>query len=67
MNNYFENRKARRRTLSLLIAGALAASLPIEVLAQAGAREVRIGYQKYGTLTLLKGAARWKSASPKKV
>jgi sulfonate transport system substrate-binding protein len=57
MNNYFENRKARRRTLSLLIAGAVAASLPLEVLAQAAApaREVRIGYQKYGTLTLLKG------------
>jgi sulfonate transport system substrate-binding protein len=54
--NYFKNRQARRRTLALLIASAFAATLPIGALAQAPAsREVRIGYQKYGTLTLLKG------------
>jgi sulfonate transport system substrate-binding protein len=45
----------RRRTLGLLFA---AASIPLAVglPAQAAApKEVRIGYQKYGTLTLLKG------------
>lgn len=49
--------RARRRTISLLvasIAGVAAATLP--GIAQAQARPVlRIGYQKYGTLTLLKG------------
>ena len=49
--------RARRRTISLLvasIAGVAAATLP--GVAQAQARPVlRIGYQKYGTLTLLKG------------
>ena len=54
MNDYFENRQARRRTLALLIAGVVAASVPLAARAQAS-REVRIGYQKYGTLTLLKG------------
>ena len=46
----------RRRTLGLLFAAAslpLAAGLPAR--AAAAAKEVRIGYQKYGTLTLLKG------------
>jgi sulfonate transport system substrate-binding protein len=43
----------RRRSLRLLLAaGAMAAGLP--ALAQAS-KELRIGYQKYGTLTLLKG------------
>jgi sulfonate transport system substrate-binding protein len=47
-------RAARRRTLGLLFAGAVAGALP--AAAQAQARPViRIGYQKYGTLTLLKG------------
>jgi sulfonate transport system substrate-binding protein len=46
----------RRRTLGLLFAAAsfpLAASLPAG--AAPAQQEVRIGYQKYGTLTLLKG------------
>jgi sulfonate transport system substrate-binding protein len=45
----------RRRTLGLLFAAAsipLAAGLPAQAAAP---KEVRIGYQKYGTLTLLKG------------
>jgi sulfonate transport system substrate-binding protein len=45
----------RRRTLGLLFAAAsipLTAGLPAHA---AATREVRIGYQKYGTLTLLKG------------
>ncbi|MDB5909967.1 MAG: sulfonate transporter substrate-binding protein [Massilia sp.] len=54
MNPYFDNRNARRRALALLIAGAMAGSLPAAAQAQTS-REVRIGYQKYGTLTLLKG------------
>ena len=46
-------RAARRRTLGLLFAGAVAGALP---QAQAQERKLlRIGYQKYGTLTLLKG------------
>jgi sulfonate transport system substrate-binding protein len=49
----YPSRPARRRTLGLLAAG-LAAGLHGSALAQAPA-EVRIGYQKYGTLTLLKG------------
>ncbi|QOL50365.1 sulfonate ABC transporter substrate-binding protein [Massilia litorea] len=51
------SRPARRRTLGLLaaaIASGAAAGLPGRALAQAP-KEVRIGYQKYGTLTLLKG------------
>lgn len=46
----------RRRTLGLLFAAGaypLAAGLP--AYAAPAATEVRIGYQKYGTLTLLKG------------
>jgi sulfonate transport system substrate-binding protein len=46
----------RRRTLGLLFAAAslpLAAGLPAH--AASPIKEVRIGYQKYGTLTLLKG------------
>jgi sulfonate transport system substrate-binding protein len=46
----------RRRTLGLLFAAAsipLAAGLPAR--AASTPKEVRIGYQKYGTLTLLKG------------
>ncbi|MGV7206884.1 sulfonate ABC transporter substrate-binding protein [Oxalobacteraceae bacterium A2-2] len=52
-------RRARRHTLGLLFAaGVLAASGPNQAVAQQAAQEVqvlRIGYQKYGTLTLLKG------------
>jgi sulfonate transport system substrate-binding protein len=47
------SRPGRRRTLGLLAAG-VAAGLHGRALAQP-LREVRIGYQKYGTLTLLKG------------
>lgn len=49
-----QKRQARRQTLGLLFAGILATSLTPPVQAQAS-KEVRIGYQKYGTLTLLKG------------
>ncbi len=44
----------RRTTLGLIFAAALAAGMPTAATAQV-AKEVRIGYQKYGTLTLLKG------------
>lgn len=50
-------RKARRRTLELLSAaalGAIATTLPGAALAQSKAGGLRIGYQKYGTLTILK-------------
>lgn len=49
-------RPARRRALGLLAAGAtgIAAGLHLPAIAQAP-KEIRIGYQKYGTLTLLKG------------
>ena len=57
MSKFADKRNARRRTIGLLFAGAagaLAAGLP--GVAQTQARPVlRIGYQKYGTLTLLKG------------
>jgi len=50
-----QKRAARRHTLGLLFAaGVMAASSTTPVHAQAR-QEVRIGYQKYGTLTLLKG------------
>ncbi|MBB5368915.1 sulfonate ABC transporter substrate-binding protein [Janthinobacterium sp. K2C7] len=59
MSNRHENRLSRRTTLGLLFAaaaGVLASGMPVTVQAQAQAQpEVRIGYQKYGTLTLLKG------------
>jgi len=49
-------RPTRRRALGLLAAGAtgIAAGLHLPAIAQAP-KEIRIGYQKYGTLTLLKG------------
>lgn len=57
MTNRLQQRLSRRTTVGLLfaaIAGVMAAGMP--AMAQAQARgEVRIGYQKYGTLTLLKG------------
>ncbi|WP_332851945.1 sulfonate ABC transporter substrate-binding protein [Duganella sp. S19_KUP01_CR8] len=50
-----QKRAARRHTLGLLFAaGVFAAAAPSAANAQAK-QEVRIGYQKYGTLTLLKG------------
>jgi sulfonate transport system substrate-binding protein len=54
MTSHHQLRLARRRTLSLMFASALAAGLPSGALAQKPG-ELRIGYQKYGTLTLLKG------------
>jgi sulfonate transport system substrate-binding protein len=44
----------RRHALAMMGATLLAAGLPAAALAQ-GARELRIGFQKYGTLTILKG------------
>jgi sulfonate transport system substrate-binding protein len=56
--NSFENSPAglvtRRRTLVLLAAGALSGALPVVARAQQPG-VLRIGYQKYGTLPLLKG------------
>jgi len=53
-----EYARQRRRTLGLLFASAsgavLAGAAPL-ARAAAPLREIRIGYQKYGTLTLLKG------------
>lgn len=59
MNQYQIARAARRRTLGLVAvgifaAGLLAGLLPSTALAQ-DKQVLRIGYQKYGTLTLLKG------------
>jgi sulfonate transport system substrate-binding protein len=50
-------RGQRRRTLGMLFAAAVAVPFADLPLAQAAGtpREVRIGYQKYGTLRLLKG------------
>jgi sulfonate transport system substrate-binding protein len=53
MSSHHDKRAARRRSLGLIFAGAIAGALPA---AYAQSRPVvRIGYQKYGTLTLLKG------------
>lgn len=50
------NQRSRRHTLGLLFAaGVMAAAAPRAAWAEGPAQEVRIGYQKYGTLTLLKG------------
>ncbi|WP_035817635.1 sulfonate ABC transporter substrate-binding protein [Janthinobacterium sp. RA13] len=56
MTHRHAQRLSRRTTLGLLFAaaGVMAAGMPVAAQAQAKA-EVRIGYQKYGTLTLLKG------------
>ncbi len=59
MTDHQEKRLSRRTTVGLLFAafaglGVMAAGMPTMVHAQAQG-EVRIGYQKYGTLTLLKG------------
>jgi sulfonate transport system substrate-binding protein len=56
MNNRHEKRHAKRRTLGLLsaaVAGAIALTLPGVSIAQSKGT-LRIGYQKYGTLTILK-------------
>ncbi|MFZ6843124.1 sulfonate ABC transporter substrate-binding protein [Undibacterium sp. RuTC16W] len=54
-NTLFQNKK--RRTLGVLaaIAAGVAGGFPALSLAQNKATTLRIGYQKYGTLTLLKG------------
>ena len=54
MSFHKNKRGARRQSLGLLLAGILATSLAPAAQAQVS-KEVRIGYQKYGTLTLLKG------------
>lgn len=51
-SNHHHHRGARRHALAIMGATLLAAGLP--ALAQP-ARQLRIGYQKYGTLTILKG------------
>jgi sulfonate transport system substrate-binding protein len=56
MTHPYTRSRQRRRALGLLFAAALAT--PIASLSAQAAdtlKEVRIGYQKYGTLTLLKG------------
>ena len=61
MTHRHAQRLSRRTTLGLLFAaaaGVMAAGMPAAALAQAKGElqvQVRIGYQKYGTLTLLKG------------
>lgn len=57
MTDRQEKRLSRRTTVGLLfaaVAGVMASGMPTMAQAQAKG-EVRIGYQKYGTLTLLKG------------
>jgi sulfonate transport system substrate-binding protein len=54
MTQHQEIRLARRRALALAFAAAIGAGLPLAAHAEAPG-ELRIGYQKYGTLTLLKG------------
>ncbi len=60
MTHRHAQRLSRRTTLGLLFAaaGVMAAGMPVAAQAQAKGEvqvQVRIGYQKYGTLTLLKG------------
>ena len=59
MTHRHAQRLSRRTTLGLLfaaVAGVMASGMPDAAQAQAkGEVQVRIGYQKYGTLTLLKG------------
>ena len=59
MTHRHAQRLSRRTTLGLLfaaVAGVMASGMPATAQAQAkGEVQVRIGYQKYGTLTLLKG------------
>jgi sulfonate transport system substrate-binding protein len=58
MTHASKTKHARRRALGFLTAlaatGALAAAFPGSALAQAQNKELRIGFQKYGTLTILK-------------
>ena len=60
MTHRHAQRLSRRTTLGLLFAaaGVMVAGMPAAAQAQAKGEvqvQVRIGYQKYGTLTLLKG------------
>ena len=58
MNDFTEGsrRRQRRRTLGMLFAAVAAPLADLQSARAAGAlHELRIGYQKYGTLTLLKG------------
>lgn len=59
MTDRHQQRLSRRNTLGLLfaaVAGMMTAAMPMAAQAQDAAKaELRIGYQKYGTLTLLKG------------
>jgi FMN reductase len=55
MTDRFEQACQRRHTLGLLFAAAAAPLAAGLARAAAPPREIRIGYQKYGTLTLLKG------------
>ena len=60
MTDHIEHGRQRRRTLGLLFAaasGAVLAGSAGRAAAAAPLQEIRIGYQKYGTLTLLKGRA----------
>jgi len=63
MTDHIEHARQRRRTLGLLFAAASAAVSGPVLAGSAGhaiaapLTEIRIGYQKYGTLTLLKGRA----------
>lgn len=43
-----------------------AAAVSFGAITQAQAESLRIGYQKYGTLVLLKAKGRWRSAWPSK-
>jgi sulfonate transport system substrate-binding protein len=57
---HFDHARQRRRTLGLLFAaasGAVLSGTGPRASAAAPLQEIRIGYQKYGTLTLLKGRA----------
>jgi sulfonate transport system substrate-binding protein len=59
MTDHLGHARQRRRTLGLLFAAASGAILAggARHAAAAPLQEIRIGYQKYGTLTLLKGRA----------
>jgi len=57
MTDRIQHARQRRRTLGLLFAAASSAVLAGRAGAATPLREIRIGYQKYGTLTLLKGRA----------
>jgi sulfonate transport system substrate-binding protein len=60
MTDRFDYASQRRRTLGLLFAaasGAVLAGTGAHARAATPLQEIRIGYQKYGSLTLLKGRA----------